>query len=272
MSGTLSHICAEKREHVARCREERPLPEMIVLAQTASPARGFLRQLTQARAAGRYGLIAEIKRASPSQGLIRKDFDAVALAKAFEAGGASCLSVLTDEPWFQGRDDYLTVAREATALPALRKDFLLDPYQIYEARALGADCVLLILAALDEEAASLLEKTAFALGMDALIEVHSKAELDRALAMHSALIGINNRNLETLEVNLETTERLARHVPKDRLVVCESGLSTAEDLARMAKVGVTTFLIGESLLRASDVAAATKALLASAMPGQAAKA
>ena len=264
MSGTLSRICAEKREHVARRRGERPLPEVIVLAEAAAAARGFLRQLTQARKAGRYGLIAEIKRASPSQGLIRKDFDAVALAKAFEAGGASCLSVLTDEPWFQGRDEYLALAREATALPVLRKDFLLDPYQIYEARALGADCVLLILAALDEEEARLLEKTAFELGMDALLEVHSKAELDRALAMRSPLIGINNRNLETLEVDLETTERLAGHVPGDRLVVCESGLATPKDLARMAQAGVTTFLIGESLLRQADVTAATRTLLAPA--------
>ncbi len=243
-----------------------------MLAEAASPTRGFLQQLAQAKAAGRTGLIAEIKRASPSQGLIRKDFDAVSLAKAYAAGGASCLSVLTDEPWFQGRDDHLTLAREATALPTLRKDFLLDPYQIYEARALGADCVLLILAALDEEEARLLEKTAFELGMDALIEVHSKAEFDRALAMRSPLIGINNRNLETLEVDLETTERLARHVPEDRLVVCESGLATPQDLARMAKAGVTTFLIGESLLRQADVTAATQTLLASATIGQAAKA
>lgn len=243
-----------------------------MLAEAAAAARGFLRQLTQARKAGRYGLIAEIKRASPSQGLIRKDFDAVALAKAFEAGGASCLSVLTDEPWFQGRDEYLALAREATALPVLRKDFLLDPYQIYEARALGADCVLLILAALDEEEARLLEKTAFELGMDALLEVHSKAELDRALAMRSPLIGINNRNLETLEVDLETTERLAGHVPGDRLVVCESGLATPKDLARMAQAGVTTFLIGESLLRQADVTAATQTLLTPAATGQAAKA
>ena len=272
MSGILSRICAKKREHISRRREERPLPEMIVLAEATSPSRGFMPQLTQARKAGQYGLIAEIKRASPSQGLIRKDFDAVTLAKAYEAGGASCLSVLTDEPWFQGQDTYLTMAREATTLPTLRKDFLLDPYQIYEARALGADCVLLILAALDEEAASLLEKTAFELSMDVLIEVHSKAELDRALAMRSPLIGINNRNLETLEVDLETTERLAHHVPEDRLVVCESGLATPGDLARMAKVGVTTFLIGESLLRQADVVTATQALLASTVPGQAAKA
>ncbi len=180
--------------------------------------------------------------------------------------------MLTDEPWFQGRDEYLALAREATALPVLRKDFLLDPYQIYEARALGADCVLLILAALDEEEARLLEKTAFELGMDALLEVHSKAELDRALAMRSPLIGINNRNLETLEVDLETTERLAGHVPGDRLVVCESGLATPKDLARMAQAGVTTFLIGESLLRQADVTAATQTLLTPAATGQAAKA
>ncbi|MCE2510310.1 MAG: indole-3-glycerol phosphate synthase TrpC [Alphaproteobacteria bacterium] len=265
MTGILSRICAEKREHVARCREARPLPEVIALAEAAAPTRGFLRQLNAAKAAGRYGLIAEIKRASPSHGQIREDFDVPALAKAYEAGGATCLSVLTDTPWFQGEDAYLTAAREATALPVLRKDFLLDPYQIYEARALGADCVLLILAALDEEEADLLEKTAFALGMDALVEVHSEAELDRALAMGSALIGINNRNLETLKVDLETTEKLAPKVHGERLAVCESGLATPADLARMAKAGVTTFLIGEALMREDDVAATTRNLLGPAV-------
>ncbi|MGB1547920.1 MAG: indole-3-glycerol phosphate synthase TrpC [Alphaproteobacteria bacterium] len=261
MTGILSRICAEKREHVARCREKRPLPEVIALAEAASPTRGFLERLQVARAAGQYGLIAEIKRASPSHGLIREDFDVPALAKAYEEGGASCLSVLTDAPWFQGEDGFLTAAREAAGLPVLRKDFLLDPYQIYEARALGADCILLILAALDEEEANLLERIALELGMDALIEVHSQAELERALAMRSPLIGINNRNLETLKVDLATTEKLAHHVPKDCLAVCESGLATPADLARMAKAGVTTFLIGEALMRQSDVAAATRTLL-----------
>ena len=262
MTGILSRICAEKRKHVARCLEARPLPEMIVMAEAAAPTRGFLARLMAAREAGKYGLIAEIKRASPSRGLIRKDFDAATLAVAYEAGGATCLSVLTDEPWFQGRDEYLAQARTATALPALRKDFMLDPYQIYEARALGADCVLLILAALDEETALTLEKTAMMLGMDVLIEVHTENELIRALTMKSPLIGINNRDLDTLTVALETGEFLAPKVPSDRLVVCESGIKTAEDLARMADVGTTTFLIGEALMREADVAAATKALLA----------
>lgn len=262
LRGTLGRICLEKRERVARLREVRPLPEMIVLAEAAPPARGFLASLEKARAAGRYGLIAEIKRASPSRGVIREDFDPVALARAYEAGGATCLSVLTDEPWFQGRDAYLTAAREATGLPVLRKDFLLDPYQIYESRALGTDCVLLILAALGEEEALGLEKIAQELGMSVLIEAHTEAELEQALTMKSRLIGINNRNLETLEVNLETTERLAPRASKSRLVVCESGLSTPADLAKMAKAGVTTFLIGEALLRETDVEAATRALLA----------
>lgn len=262
MTGTLSRICADKRDHLANCQAERPLPEMIVLAESATPARGFLARLMAARASGKYGLIAEIKRASPSRGQIREDFDVPSLAKAYAAGGATCLSVLTDMPWFQGRDEYLAEAREATPLPALRKDFLLDPYQIYEARALGADCVLLILAALDTDVALTLEKTAFALGMDVLIEVHSESELERALAMESRLIGINNRDLDTLAVDLHMTERLAPMVPSDRLVVCESGLATSADLARMAKIGVTTFLIGEALMRETDVADATRTILA----------
>ncbi|PCJ60417.1 MAG: indole-3-glycerol-phosphate synthase [Rhodospirillaceae bacterium] len=262
MTGILSRICAEKRKHTARRLEERPLPEMIVMAEAAAPTRGFLARLMAARQARQYGLIAEIKRASPSRGLIRKDFDAATLAAAYEAGGATCLSVLTDEPWFQGRDEHLAQARNATALPALRKDFMLDPYQIYESRALGADCVLLILAALDEETALILEKTALILGMDVLIEVHTEGELTRALAMKSRLIGINNRDLDTLEVSLETGEFLAQKVPSDRLVVCESGLKTSKDLARMAKVGATSFLIGEALMREADVTAATRAILA----------
>jgi indole-3-glycerol phosphate synthase len=261
MSDVLARICADKRRHVAACRDARPLAEVEAAARAADAPRGFAASLRRAMAQG-YGLIAEIKRASPSKGLIRKDFDPPSLARAYQAGGASCLSVLTDVPYFQGDDAFLVAAREACGLPVLRKDFMLDPYQVVEARALGADCILLIMAALDDAAARELAATASDWGMDVLVEVHDRSELDRALRLDCEMIGINNRNLKTLSIDLETTEALAPHIPADRLIVSESGLYAPADLARMARVGARCFLVGESLMRQEDVAAAVRALLA----------
>ena len=262
MTDTLERICADKRQHVARRQAQRSLAVIEAAAERATAPRGFSQSLAQAMDEGRYGLIAEIKKASPSKGLIRADFNPADLARAYSEGGAACLSVLTDEPYFQGRDDYLLSAREAVELPVLRKDFMLDPYQIFESRALGADAILLIMAALSDSEAAELHEIATGLGMDALVEVHDEAELERAQRLSARLIGINNRNLKTLAVDLKTAERLAPLVDRGRLVVAESGLSSPADLARMARIGVSTFLIGESLMREADVAAATRRLLA----------
>jgi indole-3-glycerol phosphate synthase len=261
MSDVLRRICETKREEIARAKAERPLSVVERAARATAAPRGFVAALQRASVSD-YGLIAEIKRASPSAGLIREDFDPAALARAYARGGASCLSVLTDTPYFQGKADDLVVARAAVALPVLRKDFMLDPYQIAESRALGADCVLLIVAALKDDQAVELEAAAMGFGMDVLAEVHDRGELERALRLKTPLIGINNRDLKSLKVDLATSEELARDLRPDRLVVSESGLHGPKDLARMASAGVRCFLVGESLMRQSDVEAATRALLA----------
>jgi indole-3-glycerol phosphate synthase len=262
MSGdTLDKIVADKRRHVAGRISQRPLRMVEALARDNDSPRGFAKALKAAIAGGRYGLIAEIKKASPSKGLIRENFDPPALALAYERGGATCLSILTDGPYFQGKDEFLTQARRATKLPVLRKDFMIDPYQVPEARALGADCILLIMACLDDALAAELTKLTHKWGMDVLVEVHDASELERALKIDSDLIGVNNRNLKTLAVDLATTEQLAPRVPKDRVLVAESGLSSPADLLRMAKVGASAFLIGESFMRKPDVEAAVRAML-----------
>ena len=262
MSGdTLDKIVADKRRHVAGRISQRPMRRVEALARDTDSPRGFAKALKAAIAAGRYGLIAEIKKASPSKGLIRPDFDPPSLARAYERGGATCLSVLTDGPYFQGKDEFLTQARAATRLPVLRKDFMIDPYQVPEARALGADCILLIMACLDDRLAAELAKLARKWGMDVLIEVHNAAELDRALKIDSDLVGVNNRNLKTLAVDLAVTEQLAPKVPKDRVLVAESGLGSPADLARMAKAGASAFLIGESFMRQPDVEVAVREML-----------
>ena len=262
MSATiLDKIKAYKLEEVAADKARVPLADVEAAAKGADPIRPFGAALRTAQTGG-YGLIAEVKKASPSKGLIRADFEPASLAQAYEAGGATCLSVLTDTPSFQGDKSYLVAARQATSLPALRKDFMYDTYQIAEARSLHADCILIIMASVSDAQAAELEDAAFAWGMDALIEVHDRAELDRALELKSPLIGVNNRNLKTFETTLETTRELSKHVPKDRMLISESGLFTPADLADMAGFGARSFLIGESLMRQSDVTEATRTLLA----------
>src|ERR1700744_2727319 len=259
MSDILNKIEAYKREEIAAAKRAHPLSSVEALARAAPPPRGFVRAIRDKLAAGDYALIAEVKKASPSKGLIRADFDPPALAKAYEAGGAACLSVLTDGPSVQGADDYLVVARMATGLPCLRKEFLVDPWQVVESRALGADAILVILSMVDDTLASDLMETARAHGMDVLVETHDEAELDRAAALKANLIGVNNRNLRTFEVDLTITERLAAAAPAGALLVTESGIFTPADAARLEAVGAKAMLVGESLMRQADVGGAPPA-------------
>lgn len=261
MTDTLATICDHARQRVIEGRRQRPLRDLLAMATTTTPPRGFAAALHRARAERRFGLIAEIKRASPSRGLIRHDFDPPALARAYAEGGATCLSVLTEPLWFEGAPEHLAAARAAVDLPVLRKDFIVDPWQVAEARAMGADCILLILAALSDQQAAELEAAAIDLGMDVLAESHNGAELNRSLKLRTKLMGINNRDLKTLAVDTGTAIRLAAEVPNDCIVIAESGLRTHADLRAAASAGITSFLVGESLMAQPDVTAATRALL-----------
>ncbi|QFT96174.1 Indole-3-glycerol phosphate synthase [Roseovarius sp. THAF8] len=261
----LEKIKAYKLEEIAAAKADKPLETLENEAANAPPVRPFGNALLQASKTG-FGLIAEIKKASPSKGLIREDFDPAALAAAYAEGGATCLSVLTDTPSFQGAPEYLKQAREACDLPVLRKDFLYDPYQVVEARAWGADCILIIMASVSDSQAIELEEAAIAHGMDSLIEVHNEEELERTNLLKSNLLGINNRDLNTFETSLDTTKRLARLAPIEHLLISESGFYTNDDLAEMARYGTRCFLIGESLMRQEDVTAATRDILAGSAP------
>ncbi len=261
MDNVLAKIIDEKHAEVRALAARHSFADLDQAAQSASAPRGFVAALQTASLHG-YGLIAELKKASPSKGLIRADFDPASLASAYQQGGANCLSVLTDRNWFQGAPEYLVAARAAVSLPVLRKDFIIDPLQIVESRGLGADAILLIMAALDDAKAAELETCAIEYGMDVLIECHDNAEIERSLKLKSPLIGINNRNLKTMEISLDVGAAMLPHLPADRIAVAESGLFHPADLARMAASGARCFLIGESLMRADDVAAATAAILA----------